>query len=307
MSEKLIIVGQGLPGARGTNHELAAGLLLPDTDFDMQLRVSFTDVYDAVNDENTRVVAALDNTKSGLVSDSWRQLTDPKRRLWIERIVRMSVTHDLIGSTALRLSELQDAGGLVRIRSHPHAIEQCAEWLERNLPLAELVDGKDTAGSVAAIMEEPSDRYLLAIAGPQTLHIYPGAISLARGIQGEANITEFALLSPNPSISPPVLDAEQETLLLVTQDHEDGAGDLLKLLMPLGDQGVNVTSLHSRQDGGWKTQRRFEFAMRVTGRVGRMLNADETPLDRALDSINKDGHTVRVLGSYGIFQAHPRI
>ncbi|MGB4800864.1 MAG: prephenate dehydratase domain-containing protein [Candidatus Saccharimonadales bacterium] len=300
--EKRIVVGQGLPGARGTNHELAARLLLPGVDFEMHHREGFADVYDALVEKDTCVVAAFDTTGSNVVRDSWKELTN-RRGLWVERVVRMGVVHDLIGTQPLTLAQLQDAGSQVRIRSHMNALAQCEEWLERNLPEAEKLDGKDTAGSVATIVHGTQDPYNLAIAGPQTLQFYPGAISLAHGVQGADNITEFALLSSKRKAIDLTEDTEKETLLIVTQNSEDCAGDLFDGLAPLKEEGVNLTSLHSEQMRGGGIRRRFRFVIRATGVVGKMLHMEETPLDRALEGISRNGHAVRVLGSYTIFNA----
>ncbi len=302
MSEQLTVIGQGLPGARGTNHELAARLLLPGVDFVMEHREKFSQVYDALGDESTRVVAAFDTTGSSVVRDSWKELTSG-RRLWVEKVVRMGVVHDLIGTTELTLAQLQEAGPAVRIRTHLNALAQCEEWLDRNLPEADKLDGKDTAGSVATILRGARDPYHLAIAGPQTLHEYPGAISLAHGIQGADNITEFALLAPKSLAIADEPDEEKETLIIVTQNRDDCAGDLFDGLAPLKDQGINMTSLHSEQIRGGGDKRRFRFVIRATGTVGKMLKMKETPLDRALDGISMNGHSVRVLGSYEIFNA----
>lgn len=296
--EKLIVVGQGLPGAQGTNHELAARLLLPGIDFSMQHRDRFAAVYDALGEDNTRVVAAFDTTGSSVVRDSWKELTGG-RKLWVEKVVRMGVVHDLIGTVGLTLAQLQEAGSEVRIRTHLNAITQCEEWLDRNLPHAEIIDGKDTAGSVARILQDEDNPYHLAIAGPQTLRYYPRAISLAHGIQGEDNITEFALLSPKPVKNPKA----KETLIIVTQNREDCAGDLFDGLAPLKEQAVNMTSLSSEQIRGGGDRRRFRFVIRATGTVGEIFGEDPTPLDHALKAVGRNGHDVRVLGSYSIHTA----
>ncbi len=157
----------------------------------------------------------------------------------------------------LHLITLPDAGaalsGFTRALSHPKALEQCSEFLERHTNLVP-TSYSDTAGA-ALHVRETGDRSIAAIASEEAAATY-GLTILARSIQNHAlNSTRFFAVSV---VETPCSDPTKVSLLL-TLPHQPGS--LHRLLAEIAGAGVNITKIESRPIVGKPFEYSFHLDM----------------------------------------------
>ncbi len=177
-----------------------------------------------------------------------------------------------------------DVDTIRTVASHPHALAQVRNWLERNLPEATAVAASSTAAAAVAVCD---GEYDAAVTAPVAAETYPLRV-LAEGVADVPDArTRFLLLSP-PGPLPEPTGADRTSIVASTANR---TGALAELLTELASRGINLTRLDARPiKGNFGFYRFFlDFEGHVAeARVGDALAA----LKRRCD--------VRFLGS------HPR-
>jgi prephenate dehydratase len=198
----------------------------------------------------------VENTLAGAVVGSYDVLaTSP---LSIIGEVVIPIRHCLLGPEDVRPAALR------RVLSHPVALAQCEAFLARH-PEVEAEAFYDTAGAAREVAAR-SDPATAAIASKLAGERY-GLRVLSAGIEDRTdNQTRFYVVVPEgepPRFSKPTEScAPVKVVLLAEVPNEPGA--LLRLLTPLSDHGLNLTSLQGRPTGDpW--QYRFFLEMLVPG------------------------------------------
>jgi prephenate dehydratase len=211
----------------------------------------------------------------------------------LEGFAAAAVAEDLhiVGETELKVTFALMAApgavlaGLRRIRSHPHALAQCAAWLER-LPRAAL----ETAGSTAAAARDVLAAGTLtdaAIASPAVAERY-GLRVLATDIGERENaVTRFVLV--RRAGVPPARTGRDRTSLLVSVGDRTPAA-LPDVLSVFSAGRVNLTWVQA-----WPTGARlgnYRFFVDVEGHI------DDQPVSHALAALSDIGAEASFLGSY---------
>lgn len=131
-------------------------------------------------------VVAVDNTEQGLIKNDDGLANRHRIEESPHKLIRPSVLLEV----QLCLVGLPGATpeGFQVVRSHPAALNQTREWLERELPQAEIEPHADTAGAVADL----ETIYEGAVASREAARYY-GAHVL-QVIQQEPALTEFDIL-----------------------------------------------------------------------------------------------------------------
>jgi prephenate dehydratase len=222
----------------------------------------------------------VENTLAGAVVGSYDVLaTSP---LSIVGEVVMPIRHCLLGPEDLRPSDLR------RVLSHPVALAQCEAFLARH-PELEPVAFYDTAGAAREVAAR-SDPATAAIASKLAGERY-GLRALAEGIEDRTdNQTRFYVVvaegEPPRFVKPDGFESPTKAVLLAEVPNEPGA--LVRLLAPLSDRGINLTSLQGRPTGDpW--QYRFFFEMLVPA---------APDLEEVLERVNLCATRCRVLGIF---------
>lgn len=123
--------------------------------------------------------------------------------------------------------------------SHSQGLIQSAQWREKNLPEAEVVEMSSTAAA-AEYVARTGDKSIAAVAAPGAARLYNLQV-LAQDVQLEANHTRFYVLSAKTA------EGEKTTRAVFAVDGD--GGKLTDFIVKLNEAGLGVVTLHVRPDG----------------------------------------------------------
>jgi len=234
----------------------------------------FSDVFRSVESGETEFgVVPIENSIEGSVTQVYDLFLEYDLKVCGEVVLR--IAHCLIANPGIEL------GSIKVIFSHPQALGQCRNFLERLN--CELISTYDTAGSVKMIKE----RGMLdaaAIASERAAEIY-GMNILARDIADNPNnYTRFFVLSKNDA--PPT--GNDKTSIIFSTRHVPGA--LYRALGEFALRGINLTKIESRPT----RQRPWEYNFYLDFEGHRT----EARCAEALEGLRRNTLFLKILGSY---------
>ena len=234
---------------------------------------SITDVFNEV--ERGRAdfgVVPIENSTEGVVNHTLDMFIDSNLQIYGEAL--LEVSHNL-------LSKCDSLEAVKKIYSHPHAIAQCRQWLEANLPNVPYSEVHSTARAAEICTEEPS---AAAIASELAGQIYGLKVLKPRIEDNINNYTRFLVLS----LKAPERTGKDKTSIMLSV--KDKVGALYDLLRPFASHGTNLTKIESRPSRrkAWE----YLFFIDLEGHV------DEDRVKRALDEIRPRCLFLKILGSY---------
>jgi len=224
------------------------------------------------SDRATFGLVPVENSIEGMVSHTLDLLMEFDLKICGE--VFLKITHYLV-------SIANTLGYVKRIYSHSQALAQCRQWIEHNLPRAELVELTSTARAAERAREEEG---AAAVASLLAAELY-GLSVLARGIEDNPhNYTRFLVIGKKP----PAPSGNDKTSILFSV--KDAPGALFKALSPFAEQKVNLTKIESRPSK--KKPWEYVFFVDMAGHL------EEEAVRKALEELWADAVDLRVLGSY---------
>jgi chorismate mutase / prephenate dehydratase len=217
-------------------------------------------------------VVPIENTTEGVVNHTLDMFIDSNLLIYGE--VLQEVSHHLLSKSGL----LDD---VKKIYSHPHAIAQCRNWLETNLPHVPVSEVASTARAAELCMDEPSSA---AIASELAGQLYGLKVIKARIEDNLNNFTRFLVLSQKP----PERTGKDKTSLMLSV--KDKVGALYDLLRPFASHGLNMTKIESRPSRrkAWE----YIFFVDVEGHI------EEERVKKAVEEITPRCLFLKILGSY---------
>jgi chorismate mutase / prephenate dehydratase len=217
-------------------------------------------------------VVPIENSTEGVVNHTLDMFIDSNLLIYGE--VLQEVSHHLLSTSGLIES-------VKKVYSHPHAIAQCRNWLETNLPHVPTVEAPSTARAAELCIEEPSSA---AIASELAGQLYGLKVIKARIEDNLNNVTRFLVLSQKPSER---TGKDKTSLMLSVKDK---VGALYDLLRPFASHGISMTKIESRpsQRKAWE----YIFFVDVEGHIG------EERVSRAVEEIKGRCLFMKILGSY---------
>jgi prephenate dehydratase len=235
---------------------------------------SFAQIFDALEDGDAdRGMLPVENAIAGSVSRSFELLADRDMRVQAEVVLR--VRHMLIAAPGTEVADLK------RARSHPQALSQCRQYLQRHG--LELVPGFDTAGSAQALAKTPEEG-TAAIAGELAAEMY-GLEILDQDIADYPfNYTRFFVLGPED----PPRSRNSKTSLVFAVRHNPGA--LHGCLGEFASRKINLTKIESRPRRNQPWQ--YLFYLDFEG------HWQDAPCEAALLGLLRQAAFVKMLGSY---------
>jgi len=241
----------------------------------------FREVGEAVRSGRTAAgLLPVENTLAGTVQPSYDVLADPGLQV-VGEVIR-PIRHFLLGTPEATIE------GLRRVISHPVALAQCGNFLSRH-PNLEAMAVYDTAGAAREVAQT-GDPTIAAIAAERAAERY-GLEILAGDLQDRSdNQTRFLVVrregsDPLPQESNRGLG--WKTALLVETENRPGA--LVDILLPMANEGVNLSKLESRPGS---TPWSYRFFLEFQG------SPDLNGVGRALDEVRSRSQLLRVLGTF---------
>jgi prephenate dehydratase len=176
------------------------------------------------------IVPVENSTEGGVTTtlDTLWQL----QRLKIHHEMVMPIRHGL-------LAHAKTLATVSAVYSHPQALSQCQQWLEQNLPQADLVATRSTTEALEHLADNTS---IAAISSEWAAQLYNLPI-LAHDINDNSdNCTKFWVLTRDRETLPQV---GQYTSLAFSLPI-NGPGALLKPLAALARYNINLSRIESR-------------------------------------------------------------
>lgn len=227
-----------------------------------------------------RGMLPIENTTAGSVYESYDLLLRFNLALVGEEIV--DVRHCLLGVADAPLESIR------RIHSHPQALSQCSEFLDR-LTTCEGVSSANTA-LAAQLVRSLNDPTQAAIASEEA-GAHFGLQVLRRHIANQAvNYTRFFVVAGTPVECDPRIAAKVSMVLATRHEH----GCLVRCLNVIADEGLNLTKLESRPKLG--TPWEYVFYIDVEGHLR------EPRVQAALTGLAERTVFLKVLGCYAARQ-----
>jgi prephenate dehydratase len=179
-------------------------------------------------------------------------------------------------------------GKIKKVISHPQALAQCREYLDKNGKNWEQASVYDTAGSVKMIKEQ-NLKDTAGIASELASEIYDMKL-VKKGIEDDpTNTTRFVVLqnAKKKSIEGEPSGDDKTSAIFATK-HEPGC--LVRALSVLSTNGINLNRLESRPFRGkpWE----YYFYVDFSGHV------KEEKIRKAVEELRAEVEELKILGSY---------
>ena len=272
----------GYLGPEGTFSEQAL-LASPLADADAVPLGSIHETVMAVHDRTVdRAIVPIENALEGAVRPTLDALAGEARDVVIVGEAVQPIRTCLIARDGTAPADV------AVVLSHPQPLAQCARYLRRELPRAEVHAATSTAEAVRTVAGE--DRPWAAL-GPRRAAERYGCAVLADGIDDEPdNATRFVWLAPAGTEPDAGGGAAFKTSVVFSGPGDAAPGWLVRCLSEFAFRGVNLTRIESRP-------RR--------GRIGHYVfhadcdgAADSAAVAGALAALDAHCDEVRLLGSY---------
>ncbi len=236
---------------------------------------SITEVFREVdNGRATYGVVPIENSIEGAVNHTLDMFIDFELKICSE--IYLEISHNLLSRTRLK--------NIKTIYSNPQVFGQCRNWIEKNLPLAELVEVTSTTRAAEIASRK---RGTAAIGSILAAEVYNLNV-LAKTIEDSAhNVTRFLVISR--SLYPKPTRSDKTSLVFSIKDR---IGALHDMLVPFKKNGVNLTKIESRpsKQRAWD----YYFYVDLEGHINK------EKVKRAIDGLKKVSTYLKILGSYPI-------
>jgi prephenate dehydratase len=178
-------------------------------------------------------IMAIENSIAGSILPNYQLLQ--KSNLSITGEVYLQIKQHLMVSRGVALEDIRE------VHSHPMAILQCTDFLDRHN--WKLVETEDTALS-AKYVRQHNARHIAAIAGKLAATLYDLDIIAPNIHTQKNNYTRFLVVQPRQQVGgqPPVTGEGKASVSFKT-DHSRGS--LAKVLAAIADGGINLSKLQS--------------------------------------------------------------
>jgi|TARA_B110000259_G_C14008791_1_gene398838 prephenate dehydratase len=261
-------------GSFGAYSHLACNEFYPDYE-SINYR-SFKDVFQAVIDEEVDYgILPLENSYAGRVSEIHNLLQNSNLFIAAEHFLK--IEHNLVAPRSSKISDIK------KIYSHPQALMQCSENINKNI---EQISYSNTADAAAFIANQ-NDKTLGAICSKYAAKIHNLEI-LQENMQDTKNdnMTIFMVISKK-CITP---DPNKKIITTLSFTIRNISGALYKSLGGFATNNINMIKLESYIPGGISQQAKF------------FISIEGSPEDRnvalALSELGFFSKTTKLIGIY---------
>ena len=239
--------------------------------------IAYNTVNEAIDELNSSkvdyAVVPVENTIGGITDYLDLVLTNEK--LYVVGEVELTINQNLLTINDSNLSDIKT------IYSHKQGILQSKEWINKNIPNAEIIEVSSTAEG-AKLVSEKNDKSVAAIASTGAAKVYNLKI-LSKNIQeNDNNKTRFYVLSKEKE------DISSDRLAFVAKGN---ASDLSTLMSNIKSNNKKIITLH---DKPLKT---------TLGEYKYLIELENCNYDEYLKITNKEKFDFRFLGTFNIKQS----
>ncbi|MFW5782106.1 MAG: prephenate dehydratase [Candidatus Muiribacteriaceae bacterium] len=268
----------GFQGTHGCHSEAALLNFFKDKDVVSEGFSSFEKVFQALSDKVVDLAfLPVENSIAGSVAPVFDLLLE--NRFFAYNEVYHRVIHDLLVLQGVRMEDISI------VHSHPVALEQCRDFIDRHDLRA--VSHFDTAGA-AQYLKESGHKECAAIAPALCADLY-GLERIKTDIADNPdNITRFFVIGPLPD---DIYSEQGKKVSLVFKPrHSETSGALSTCLDIFTKYRINLTRVESRPD----PSRMWEYVFYTDIDSG----FTDTQLARCLDVLSDFTEFIKILGVY---------
>ncbi len=259
-------------GLTGSYTHLAAKKMYPDAKHEGFQR--FTEVLASLKSgEYDACVLPIDNTTEGIVADVYDGMLD--NGLYISENIVLPISHCLLGIKESDINEIRI------VRSHPQALGQCSEYIDKMK--FDTIPEPNTSVAAKRIIHD-NNPVQAAIASEFSAEIY-GLEILKKGINNvKDNKTRFISVTRQPLIK---TSADRISISFIVP-HESGF--LANILSAVSDYDINILNIHSVpiQEKPWE----YRFYMDIKG------NINDDKIKAILIMFKMELSEIKFLGNY---------
>lgn len=264
-----------IQGIAGSFHEDAARKYFGDEPIDIVECRSFQSVCELVDTDQVHIaVMAIENSIAGSILQNYSLIRDFHLHVIGETYVHIQM--NLMMVPGARREDIKT------IYSHPIAIRQCAEYIEKYFPHARIVENQDTAMS-GKIVSTDGLTDAAAIGNLRTAELY-GLNVLESGIEtNKKNYTRFWVLSKHVNQS----GGSNKASLAFEVGHYYGA--LARVLNIFAENKINLNKIQSVPIVGKPNE--------YTIHVDVEFDSEEN-YEKAIHRVLKNVSSLSILGEY---------
>lgn len=220
-----------IQGYEGSFHQVAAQLFF-GKDTEVIPCATFKEVVKiaANKKESNGGVMAIENSIAGSILPNYNLLQ--KSNLKIVGEIYLQIKQNLLVNPGVKLEDIRE------VHSHPMAILQCLEYLEKYN--WKLIETEDTALSAKHVHKNRS-KHIAAIASKLAADLFDLNVIASNIHTMKNNYTRFLILQ-REDMAQPVNDANKASVNFHT-DHSRGS--LAKVLTAISNGGINLSKLQS--------------------------------------------------------------
>ncbi|MDO8734227.1 MAG: prephenate dehydratase [Elusimicrobiota bacterium] len=219
-------------------------------------------------------VVPIENSTEGVVNHTLDMFVDSDLKITSE--IFLEISHYL-------LSNETSIQKIKKVYSHPQAIAQTRNWIEKNLKDAEIVEVASTSEAARLAKKEKNTAAISSVVASE---IY-GLNILAENIEDyKNNFTRFLVIGRQ---NPPSSEHDKTSIMFSVKDR---VGALHDMLVPFKKYKLNLTKIESRPT----RKKAWEYIFFVDF-LGHINNKNVV---KALAKLEKSCSLLKVLGSYPI-------
>ncbi len=236
---------------------------------------TFTDVCEIIDTDRVDLaVMAIENSIAGSILKNYQLIRDYHLRIIGE--IYLHIQQNMLVNPGTKPAQITD------IYSHPVAIEQCAEYLEKYYPNVEKHENIDTAAA-AKLVREKNMTHAAAIGNLRSAELY-GLEVLETGIEtNKKNYTRFLILSKHGNKTA----GTNKASICFEVGHFFGA--LARVLNTFAENEINLTKIQSVPIIGKPNEYTFHVDIEWE---------DPLKYDKAIHQVLKAASSLSILGEY---------
>ncbi len=278
--EKIKVAIQGVAGCF---HDAAAREYFSGRSISTVPCDSFPELFEVMHRDTSMLgVLAIENTIAGSLLQNHELLR--QSNLTVIGEYKKYISHSLAALPGQTISDI------VEVNSHPIALRQCEQYLQRH-PAMKIVEASDTAGSAKAIAEKHLMGHA-AVCGRYAAELY-GLCVLDDDIQtNKRNFTRFLILA-HPALADNMMRGSRpdKASLAFTLPHTQGS--LSAVLTIFSFYGMNLTKIQSLPIIGREWEYRFYIDLTY---------ADHTRYRQSIAAVRPLLNDFKILGEYEDFK-----
>lgn len=222
-------------------------------------------------------VMAIENSIAGSILPNYNLLQ--KTNLKIIGEVYLQIKQNLLVNPGIKLEDIRE------VHSHPMALLQCLEYLEKHS--WKLIETDDTALS-AKLIHQHKSKHIAAIASRLAADLYQLDIIAPNIHTLKNNYTRFLVLQPADVVNQ--IDNADKASLIFNTDHSKGS--LARVLTKIAEGDINLCKLQSMPIPGsdWKYSFHADLEFKTIDQFNKVIkNIEPLTEDLKVYGIYKNG------------------